>query len=140
MTAHILIIENHPDSQKLMAYLLERSGYHVSLASTGEAGIEIAMKEEFHLILCDICMVGINGFEVARRLKATSRFKTTPLIAITAMIHPEDHDQALAAGFDGYVTKTTAPQQFIQQVQSYLLINSTYSEKPEPNLVPGREV
>jgi len=137
MAARILIIENHPDNQKLMAFLLERSGYCVVVANTGEAGIEAASNAQFDLILCDICMPGIDGYEVARRLKATPHLRRTPLVAVTAMIHPGDHEQALAAGFDGYVAKATAPQHFIQQVQSFLLFKATSPEESAPEAVPA---
>lgn len=120
MSTRILIVENHPDSQKLMAYLLEKSGYQVLLADTGEEGIELAQHENFDLILCDICMSGTDGYEVARRLKAESKCCRTPLVAVTALTRPGDRDQVLAAGFDGYVSKAIAPQLFIRQIQGFL--------------------
>jgi two-component system cell cycle response regulator len=116
----ILIIENHPANQKLMKYLLEKSGYEVTLADTGEEGIGLAQGETFDLILCDIYMTGIDGCEVARRMKADPKCRWTPLVAVTAMTRPSDRDQVLAAGFDGYVPKAIAPKQFIAQIQSFL--------------------
>lgn len=120
MSARILIIENHPDCRKLMAYLLEKSGYHVQLADTGEAGLALAQHGDFDLILCDIRMPGIDGYEVARRLKSDPNRCKVPLVAITALTQLGDRDHVLAAGFDGYVAKAVPPQHFIQQVQSFL--------------------
>ncbi len=138
MPPHILIIENHPDNQRLMAYLLERSGYQVSLASTGEEGIETALNAEFDLILCDICMPGIDGYEVARRLKADTRYAKTPLVAVTAMLHPSDHDRILAAGFNGYAAKATAPHQFLEYVRGFLL-TPTGPAKEAQHPAPAKE-
>ena len=120
MSARLLIVENHPASQKLMRYLLEKSGYQVQLADTGEEGIELALREEFDLILCDIRMSGMDGYEVARRLKTDPKCCRTPLVAITALTGPGDRDLVLAAGFDGYVAKAIAPQHFIRQVEGFL--------------------
>ena len=122
MPTRILIVENHPDNQKLMAYLLEKFGYLVVLADDGEQGLEIAQREELDLILCDIHMPGIDGFEVARRLKADPRLCRIPLIATTALTLTSDRDAVEAAGFNGYITKGTAPKLFVQQVQSFLTV------------------
>jgi two-component system cell cycle response regulator len=119
-TPRILIIENHPANQKLMAYLLEKSGCQVVLADNGEDGIRLAQGEAFDLILCDIHMTGIDGYEVARRLKVDPKCRSIPLVAVTAMTRPSDRDQVLSAGFDGYVPKAIAPKLFIRQIQSFL--------------------
>lgn len=120
MSARILIIEDQPANQKLMLTLLENCGYQVQIAGTGEEGIELAQRETFDLILCDIRMPGMDGFEVARHLKADPKCCQTKLVAITALTRLSDRDQLVAAGFDGYVPKAIAPQLFIQQVQSFL--------------------
>ena len=103
-----------------MAYLLEKCGYQVLLADTGEEAIELAQNEQFDLILCDIRMSGADGYEVARRLKSEPNCRRTTLVAVTALTRPSDRDQVLEAGFDGYVPKAIAPQLFIQQIQSFL--------------------
>ena len=120
MPARILIIENHPDNRQLMAYLLEKHGYQVSLAGSGEEGIELALRDGFDLILCDIRMSGMDGYEVARRLKADPKCRQIPLVAITALTWLDNRDDAIAAGFDGYISKAIAPRLFVQQVQGFL--------------------
>jgi CheY-like chemotaxis protein len=120
MPLRILIVENHPDSRQLMGYLLENFGYQVELAANGEMGIELALREEFDLILCDVRMPGTDGYEVARRLRADPLRCKTPLVAVTALTWHGNHEHVAAAGFDGYVSKATAPQQFIRQVQEFL--------------------
>ena len=120
ISPQILIIENHPANQKLMAYLLEKSGCQVVLADSGEDGIRLAEAGPFDLILCDIFMTGIDGYEVARRLKANPKCRSIPLVAVTAMARPGDRDRVLAAGFDGYVPKAISPKLFIEQVKRFL--------------------
>ena len=134
ISPRILIIENHPANQKLMKYLLEKSGFEVALADTGEEGIRRAQGEAFDLILCDIYMTGIDGYEVARRLKADPKCRCITLVAVTAMTRPSDRDQVLAAGFDGYVPKAIAPRLFIEQVQNFLTGETGMS----PSVAPKR--
>ena len=120
MSVRILIVEDHPANQKLMSYLLESRGYQVLVADTGEEALELVEREDFDLILCDIRMTGMDGDEVARRLKADPRHCRIPLVAITALVHPGDRDQMLMAGFDGFISKAASPHLFVQQVQSFL--------------------
>jgi two-component system cell cycle response regulator DivK len=120
ISARILVVENHPASQKLMAYLLENDGHHVRLASTGEEALELVQHEEFDLILCDIRMSGVDGYEVARRLKTNPKHSRIPLVAVTALVQTGDREQLLSAGFDGYVPKASSPQRFIELIQSFL--------------------
>lgn len=134
ITPRILIVENHPANQKLMAYLLEKSGCEVVLADTGEEGISLAQGQAFDLILCDIHMIGIDGYEVARRLKADPKCRSIPLVAVTAMTRPSDRDHVLAAGFDGYVPKAIAPKLFIKQIQSFLKGDVTKPRDMVPTL------
>lgn len=120
MTARILIIENHPDNQKLMGYLLEKSGYRVLFADSGEEGIDLALREHFDLILCDIRMSGMDGCDVARHLKADPKCQGTPLVAVTALTGSAEQEEIREAGFDGYLAKAIAPRLFIEQVRSFL--------------------
>ena len=120
MAVHILVVEDHPANQKLMAYLLGTCGYLVQLAATGEEALELAQQVDFDLILCDIHMTGMDGYEVARRLKGDPKRCRIPLVAVTALVQSGDREEVLAAGFDGYIAKAIAPQLFIQQVQSFL--------------------
>lgn len=129
MSARILVVEDRPDNQKLIAYLLGKFGYETRLADTGEQGVEIAQREDFDLVLCDIYLPGISGYEVARRLKADPRFQRVPVVAITALTRPADRDRVLAAGFDGHVPKAIAPREFLNHVQSFLATG--HSKLPE---------
>lgn len=108
--ARILIIEDNAGSMELTNYLLRGAGHETICASNGEAGIELARAERPHAIVCDMHMPGLDGREVARRLKSDPATRGIPLIAVTALQAPGDRDQVLAAGFDDYFTKPIEPQ------------------------------
>jgi two-component system cell cycle response regulator len=120
MAAMILLIEDHPDNKKLIAYLLEKFGHHVRTASTGEEGLEIALRETFDLIICDIDLPEIDGYDVACRLKSDPLWHKVPLIAVTALAMVGDRDKVLNSGFDGYIAKPIVPQTFTQEIESFL--------------------
>ena len=101
----MLVVDDHDVNRELIRTLLERKGYRVLLAGTGEAGIEIARRERPSLILLDLAMPGTDGFATARELRADGAFAGTPLVAVTAMAMRGDEERAKEAGFDAYVTK-----------------------------------
>ena len=116
----VLIIEDHADNLELMSYLLQAFGYSTVTALDGLAGVERARTEDLDLILCDIQLPGIDGFEVARRLKQDGRLRAIPLIAITALAMVGDRERAMAAGFDGYIAKPINPETFVASVEAFL--------------------
>ncbi len=120
MPARILIIEDNEANLDLMVYLLTAFGYPSATACDGEAGYETALGEEPDLIICDLQLPGIDGYEIARRLKADARFDRTPIVAVTAFAMVGDRDRVLAAGFDGYIPKPITPEIFVAQVEAFL--------------------
>jgi two-component system cell cycle response regulator len=142
--ARILIIEDNVDNRELMTYLLNAFGYATLCADDGLIGIELAVKEQPDLILCDIRLPGIDGYEVARRLKQDARLRTIPLIATTALAMVEDRARALAVGFKGYITKPIAPETFVSEVAA--LMSSEHRQNPatlpspENSIEPAHEV
>ena len=116
----VLIIEDHADNLELMNYLLKAFGYATVTVSDGLAGVEAAQTEDLDLVLCDIQLPGIDGFEVARRLKQDDRLRSIPLVAITALAMVGDRERALAAGFDGYIAKPINPETFVASVEAFL--------------------
>jgi two-component system, cell cycle response regulator len=119
MAARILLIEDNPANLELMSYLLRAFGYDPRTAADGRDGLEAAGSEEFDLILCDIQLPGMDGCEVARRLKADPALRTVPLVAVTALAMVGDRDRILAAGFDNYLTKPINPETFVRQVELF---------------------
>jgi two-component system, cell cycle response regulator len=120
MSAHILVIEDNTANMELVRYVLGAFGYKVSEAFDGESGLEQARRDRPDLIVCDLQLPGIDGFEVARRLKADTSFKRVPLVAVTAYAMVGDRERVLASGFDGYITKPLDPQIFVPQIAAYL--------------------
>jgi len=120
MFARILVIEDNPANLDLMGYLLRCSGHEVLVAFDGQAGLELAGREAPDLIICDIQMPLMSGFEVALRLKSDDRLKHTPLVAITAFAMVGDREKVLAGGFDGYLAKPIDPEAFVAQIEAFL--------------------
>ncbi len=120
MTRRILYIEDDPASQLLIQRVLEQCGYAVYLADEGLAGINVARESEPDLILLDMDLPGMNGREIATRLRSLTPFAGTPIIALTAHNGAGHREQALAAGCDGYLTKPIDVATFREEVASFL--------------------
>lgn len=118
--ARILIIEDNPANMLLMVYLLKAFGHEPLEASSGTAGLDLAQRAAPQLVLCDLQLPGMDGYEIARRLKADNDLKSIPLIAVTAYAMVGDREKALASGFDGYIAKPINPETFVSEVENYL--------------------
>jgi two-component system cell cycle response regulator len=119
MAAHILIIEDNPANMELMRYLLHASQYRVSTADTGEHGVTVAERDIPDLVLCDVQLPGIDGYEVVRRMRANPLLSPVPVVAVTALAMVGDREKALAT-FDGYMSKPIEPAVFLKQVETFL--------------------
>ncbi len=141
MSARILLIEDNATNLELMVYLLQAYGYSPVTALDGEAGIEIAQREQPDLILCDIGMAEMDGYAVAAHLRNEPELCEIPLVAVTALAMVGDRDRILAAGFDGYIAKPIDPEVFVPQVQAFLPGGQhlTHERRPaaEPAAVAG---
>lgn len=120
MPALVLIIEDDDDSRELLRYLLEAAGYATLCAQDGRVGLELALSAAPDLILCDLKMPVITGYEVARLLQSAPDWRRVPLIAVTAFSMVGDRKSALAAGFDDHITKPIAPETFVSQIEAFL--------------------
>jgi len=105
MSATILYIEDNPDNSLLVQRALTARGYEVLWAANGASGIEQAEAHPPDLILLDINLPDIDGYEVARRLRAHDGLRAVPIMAITANALKGDAEKALAAGCDAYIAK-----------------------------------
>lgn len=101
-------------------YLLEAFGHEVKQATEGAQGIELARREKPELILLDIHMPKMDGYEVARRLRVDPECEHFRVIAVTALAMVGDREKLLASGFDGYISKPIDPETFTAKVQNYL--------------------
>lgn len=120
MGARILIIEDNPANLELARYLLDAHGHIVDCASTGSAGIARGQAGMPDLILTDIGMPDIDGYEVLHRLRADPDCRHIVIVALTAYSMPGDQARAMSSGFDAYLTKPVDPETFVQQVEALL--------------------
>jgi CheY-like chemotaxis protein len=115
----VLAIDDNAANLDLVVYLLRAFGHEVESRADGEAGLEAARNGEFSVVLTDILMPGIDGYEFARRFKSDPRLSSTPLIALTALAMAGDRERIARAGFDGCITKPIDPERFVAEVESY---------------------
>src|SRR5437660_1050475 len=100
MAARILVIEDNKANLDLMTYLLQAFGHTPLTAQDGEEGLEAVRREVPDLIICDVQLPKMDGYEVARWLKSHPTLRTIPLVAVTALAMVGDRDKMLTAGFD----------------------------------------
>ena len=118
----VLYVEDNPDNMTLVQRALESRGYVLLKAVNGLTGIEVAEKEDVNLILLDINLPDIDGYEVARRLRASSKLalKTVPIIAVTANALKGDAEKALNAGCDVYMSKPINIRELWARVEAFV--------------------
>jgi two-component system, cell cycle response regulator len=120
MSARILVIEDNPANLELMTYLLRAYKYEPLSAMDGESGLAAAQAQHPDIVVCDIQLPRMDGFEVVRQLKSDAATASIPVIAVTAFAMVGDRDRALAGGFDGYIGKPIVPETFVLQVEHFL--------------------
>ncbi|CAN7296747.1 response regulator [Acidovorax sp. LjRoot118] len=130
MTARILVIEDDEASRMLVTYLLEADGYQVYSASNGRDGVRAALEHGPDLILSDLQMPVMDGYEVARLLHADPGWRRAPLVAVTAFSMPGDREKALEVGFQDHISKPIDPERFVRQVEAYLSPSSRAVRPP----------
>jgi len=116
----VLVVDDEKDIVDLLAYNLARNGYETITASDGNDALEVAAKNGPDLIILDLMLPGIDGTEVARRLKADSRTSATPIIMLTAKGEETDVVVGLTLGADDYVTKPFSMKVLLARVSSVL--------------------
>ena len=105
MKEKILIVEDNPLHMRLMEMTLRGKNYTLLKAADGEEALDIAQREQPDLIIMDIRLPGMNGFEVTRKLRENPAFSYTPIIALTAFAMMGDGDKVIESGCDTYLTK-----------------------------------
>lgn len=120
MSARILLVEDNPANRDLMSYLLRAFGYEVVCEDDGCSGLASALGGGYDLILADILMPKMDGYEFARRFRAQAPDTSAALVAVTALAMAGDRERILGAGFDGYISKPIDPQRFASQIAGFL--------------------
>jgi two-component system, cell cycle response regulator DivK len=116
----ILVVEDQEDNRQILRDLLGNAGYELTEAENGEEAITAAGKQRPDLILMDIQLPIMDGYEATRLIRTNPDLRSVPIIAVTSYALAGDEDKALAAGCDGYVTKPYSPRDLLAKVRTYL--------------------
>ena len=120
-TTKILVVDDNQDNRELVIKVLKAKGYLLLESADGEAALEQVIKERPDLILMDISLPKIDGYEVTRRLKEQESFKDIPIIALTAHAMKGDREKALQSGCNGYIPKPISVRELPDQIRTFLM-------------------
>ena len=120
MTKRILVVEDQEDLRGVLRDLFTSSGYIVIEAVDGAAGVASAKTDQPDIILMDIQMPVMDGYEATRQIKADPNLTSIPIVAVSSFAMKGDEEKARAAGCDDYVTKPYSPVQLLRMVRGYL--------------------
>jgi two-component system CheB/CheR fusion protein len=112
-----LVVDDAPDVTEMLSLLLQYAGYEVVTVYSGQQALAAAQAASFDVVVSDIGMPGMNGYELAERLRGSDRYRATPMIAVTGFSMYDDRDRALAAGFNAFLTKPVNPRDLISLVE-----------------------
>ncbi|MGD9007100.1 MAG: response regulator [Desulfobacteraceae bacterium] len=116
----VLVIEDNDQNLYLVTFLLKKNGFAVVAARNGRDGIKMACEQMPELILLDIQLPGMNGYEVARQLCRIDAVKEIPIVAVTSYAMVGDREKALDAGCTGYIEKPIQPETFIEDIKQFI--------------------
>ena len=119
-TARILVVDDEPDIVALVVYHLAKSGYRVSSASTGPDAVAVAKRERPALVVLDLMLPGLSGFDVLREIRGDAGTKDIAVLMLTARKEEPDRIKGLSLGADDYLTKPFSPQELVLRVQAIL--------------------
>jgi len=135
MAKTILVVDDEEDIVQLLRYNLEKEGYIVKTALNGRDALKIAEETALDLVLLDVMMPEVDGFEVCRRMRATAAHASTPIIFLTARVGELDEILGLELGADDYIQKPISPRVLLARVKS-ILRRSTEAVKTETIVMP----
>jgi CheY-like chemotaxis protein len=120
VAASILVVEDNDANIELTDFLLKASGYVPVLAQSGAEGVRLATELRPDLILMDIQMPGMDGYEATAAIKRQAELEACPVVAVTAFAMVGDQDRIMSRGFAGYISKPIEAETFVAQVEAYL--------------------
>jgi CheY-like chemotaxis protein len=112
----VLVVDDVSDVTEMIALFLKHAGYDVTTANSAGIALALASDRYFDLIISDIGMPEMNGYELAESLRALTDYQTTPLIAVTGYTEYDDRGRSLSAGFDAHLTKPINPSQLLELI------------------------
>jgi len=116
----VLLVEDNPHNRKIFSGMLAHAGFRVVEATDGNEAMKLLASEKPHLVLMDLSIPGIDGWECTRRIKGDPATKDLPVIALTAHAMRGDEERAREAGCDGYLSKPVSPKKVVEVVKKYL--------------------
>lgn len=121
----VLVIDDNAVNLDLMLYLLRSFGHEAAGCNDPYRGFDEAVAGNYEAILSDVLMPGIDGYELAKRLKEDARTANVPLIAVTALAMPADRERVAHSWFDGYIAKPIDPRTFVAQIETLVAARSS---------------
>jgi CheY-like chemotaxis protein len=128
--AYILLVDDDNDFRNVLKIMLTRLGHTPTLTARGEDGLAQAVASKFDLVILDLMLPDIDGYEVAQRLRNAPRTRNIPILVITARSQAADREMAMQAGVDGYLTKPVDPRELANKVTEMLSLNRAESAAP----------
>ncbi|MEJ2482055.1 MAG: response regulator [Gemmatimonadota bacterium] len=129
--ARLLVVDDEPDILSILVYQLSKEGFRVSTAVNGQSAIATAAEERPALVILDLMLPGIDGYEVLKRLRQNEATASIPVILLTARREEEERLRGFEFGADDYVTKPFSPQELVFRVRA--LLRRTYAEPVTPS-------
>jgi CheY-like chemotaxis protein len=128
MTSTILLVDDYPDAVDVLALYLKGEGFDVLTANDGERALAEALRARPHLIVMDLEMPVLSGYEVAARLRQHEETRDIPLIAATGHSHARQLEDAVRAGFDAVIVKPCDPDELVTQIRRLLELKRPAAE------------
>jgi two-component system, OmpR family, alkaline phosphatase synthesis response regulator PhoP len=120
MAKRVLVVDDEPNIVMSLRFLMEREGFEVEVAPTGEAALEALQRAPADLVLLDVMMPKLDGFEVCQRIRTNPAWATTKIVMLTARGREIERDKGLALGADAYVTKPFSTRELVARVKQML--------------------
>lgn len=131
-SARILLVDDYPDALETWGLYLRTCGFEVITATNGHEAVDVAMAQKPDVIVMDLELPGISGFEAARRIRRTSETAAIPLIAATGYSHGHQLDEAKQAGFDVILVKPCDPGQLVAEIERRLDASRSQRDRQSP--------
>jgi CheY-like chemotaxis protein len=112
-----LVVDDAPDVAEMVTILLSHAGYEVETAHSARAALEAAVRAHFDVVVSDIGMPEMNGYELAERLRAMPEYASVPMVAVTGFTMYDDRARAAASGFDGFLTKPINTRDLLETLE-----------------------
>jgi two-component system, cell cycle response regulator DivK len=120
----ILVVEDDENNLYVTTHILKNASYEILSADNGKDALEIAKKQKPDLILLDLALPYLDGYEVTKHLRALQEFRQVPIIAVTAYSMTGDREKIMKKGFTDYLAKPITPRDLVSKVEQYLAIES----------------